>query len=382
MALFSLRLATGRALRCSPDGHVWMDHDIPGMPILMAGAPGGVVLLEAPGHGMKIGNLCAGEARLVHGFMSETAEDGTFLLKSTTEDSYLQNRSGVLFDGATPDLAAAFRVGPPAEPADAGVLRHLPESPRLDEHALARIFDERGADCIPILEALLPFFATTTVRTAWSSTKAASKSVFQPAVREHGRAGTQRFKTYTRDILKDDAERFGWSIGEESYGIPLILEPSLGKLTIGRYCSLANPSIILGNHSSRTVTTYPFAALWFEWPGTTTDLIGHVSRDVVIGNDVWIGHEAIILPGAVIGDGCVIGAGCVVGGTIPPYSVCVGNPGRVRSRRFDDATIERLLRIRWWDWEAGVIDRYLPLLLSHDIARFLDAAEQEFLLDR
>lgn len=378
MTLFSLRLATGRTLRCSPDGHVWMDHDIPGTPIVMAGEPGGIVLLEAPGQGMKIGNLSAGEARSVRGFMSEVAGDGTFTLKSTGDDSYLQNRSGVLFDGATSAQAASFDAGPYDESAAGGMLAALPDTVVLDERLLARIFEESGAECLPAVEALLPFFATTQVREAWSSTRAVSKSVFQPAVREHGRAGTQRFKTYTRDILEDDAERFGWSIGEESYGIPTILEPSLGKLTIGRYCSLANPSIILGNHSSRTVTTYPFAALWFEWPGTTTDLVGHVSRDVVIGNDVWIGHEAIILPGAVIGDGCVIGAGCVVGGTIPSYSLCVGNPGRVRSRRFDDRTIERLLRVRWWDWEAGVIDRYLPLLLSHDIERFLDAAEREF----
>ena len=57
------------------------------------------------------------------------------------------------------------------------------------------------------------------------------------------------------------------------------------------------------------------------------------SRPVIIEDDVWIGARAVILPGVTIGKGCLIGAAAVVTKSVPPYSVFVGNPGRVvRSR--------------------------------------------------
>jgi maltose O-acetyltransferase len=54
---------------------------------------------------------------------------------------------------------------------------------------------------------------------------------------------------------------------------------------------------------------------------------------VVIEDNVWIGARAIILSGAHIGEGSVIAAGAVVSRKIPPYSIVVGNPGRVVGNR-------------------------------------------------
>jgi acetyltransferase-like isoleucine patch superfamily enzyme len=54
---------------------------------------------------------------------------------------------------------------------------------------------------------------------------------------------------------------------------------------------------------------------------------GHPVR---IGNDCWIGGCVIILPGVTIGEGCTIGAGSVVTKDIPPFSVAVGAPCRVK----------------------------------------------------
>ncbi|CEL06631.1 Putative Nodulation protein L [Aspergillus calidoustus] len=51
---------------------------------------------------------------------------------------------------------------------------------------------------------------------------------------------------------------------------------------------------------------------------------------VIIGDDCWIGGNVIILPGVTIGEGCTIGAGSVVTKDIPPFSVAVGSPCRVR----------------------------------------------------
>lgn len=44
---------------------------------------------------------------------------------------------------------------------------------------------------------------------------------------------------------------------------------------------------------------------------------------------MFIGAGAIILPQSKIGNYCIIGAGAVVKGTIPDYSVVVGNPCKI-----------------------------------------------------
>lgn len=51
---------------------------------------------------------------------------------------------------------------------------------------------------------------------------------------------------------------------------------------------------------------------------------------VFIEDDCWIGGNVIILPGVRIGKGSTVGAGSVVTKDIPPYSVAVGNPCKVR----------------------------------------------------
>ena len=50
---------------------------------------------------------------------------------------------------------------------------------------------------------------------------------------------------------------------------------------------------------------------------------------VTVGTDCWIGAAAIVM--ADIGDGSTIGAGSVVTRPIPPNSVAVGSPARVKA---------------------------------------------------
>jgi acetyltransferase-like isoleucine patch superfamily enzyme len=52
------------------------------------------------------------------------------------------------------------------------------------------------------------------------------------------------------------------------------------------------------------------------------------------GVNCAFGAGAVVLADTKIGHGSIIGAGSVVGGTIPPFSVVVGNPARV-IKRFD-----------------------------------------------
>lgn len=64
---------------------------------------------------------------------------------------------------------------------------------------------------------------------------------------------------------------------------------------------------------------------------------------------MWIGYAATFMPGVKIGDGAIIAAKSIVTKDVPAYAVVGGNPATVIRYRFDEQSIERLLRIRWWD---------------------------------
>lgn len=169
------------------------------------------------------------------------------------------------------------------------------------------------------------------------------------------------------------------SAGAHTYGDPRILYYPPATVTFGRYCSIAEGvTIILANHVMSGATTYPFKLEEYRWPSQIAQsVLDFEPRDVVIGNDVWIGRGVTILCGAQIGDGAIIGADSVVRGTIPPYSVVVGNPGRVIRNRFETDIVTRFLRLRWWDWPDWKVDRHSTRMLSADPVAFLDAAEAD-----
>ena len=55
----------------------------------------------------------------------------------------------------------------------------------------------------------------------------------------------------------------------------------------------------------------------------------HFIKPIYIGESTFIGARASILPGTNIGKCCIIGACTVVKGTIPDYSIVIGNPAKV-----------------------------------------------------
>jgi len=58
---------------------------------------------------------------------------------------------------------------------------------------------------------------------------------------------------------------------------------------------------------------------------------GHKSAPISIGHNVWIGRGVTILAGVTIGDHAVIGANAVVTKSIPPYTITVGIPAKVKN---------------------------------------------------
>ena len=145
------------------------------------------------------------------------------------------------------------------------------------------------------------------------------------------------------------------------------------RLLIGKFCSIACGAKFLfnsANHALGSLSTYPFPIFYDEWglDGKNVADAWDNKGDITLGNDVWIGYEAVILAGVTIGDGAIIGARAVVTRDVPPYAIVGGVPARLIRRRFDEATIESLLALQWWDWEPERIRRALPVLQAGDIA--------------
>jgi acetyltransferase-like isoleucine patch superfamily enzyme len=177
--------------------------------------------------------------------------------------------------------------------------------------------------------------------------------------------------------LSREAARFGWDIGEFSYGRPKVRFPESGAaLTIGRFCSFADRVEILlgGNHRVDWVSTYPFSALRALWPKAPKIQDYHGSGgDVSIGHDVWLASGAFILSGVRIGHGAVVAARAVVTKDVPPYAIVGGNPATVIRYRFDESTIAALLEVAWWDLPPHQVGPLIPLLQSGRIRELIEA---------
>lgn len=128
------------------------------------------------------------------------------------------------------------------------------------------------------------------------------------------------------------------------------------KLIIGKFCSIACGAKFMltsANHKMSSLSTYPFPIFYEEWGLDAKDIRNAWDNkgNIIIGNDVWIGYEAVIMAGVTIGDGAIIGTRAVVTKDVPPYTIVGGVPAKPIRKRFDDATVERLIKLRWWDWE-------------------------------
>lgn len=163
----------------------------------------------------------------------------------------------------------------------------------------------------------------------------------------------------------------GISVGKYTYGYEYLRNKNIKS--VGAFCSIAEGVRVVPNdHRMDWVTTSPIAShtdFSFVDKNYIDEYCPEEKRRVVIGNDVWIGANAIIFEGVTIGDGAVIAAGGIVRKDVPPYAV-VGGVDKIIKYRFDKDTINKLLKIKWWEWEdEKVKDNIFHL---HNILEFIE----------
>ena len=125
-----------------------------------------------------------------------------------------------------------------------------------------------------------------------------------------------------------------------------------GRVSIGRYCAIARGV-------SFQETEHDHTALAVQHPLYERVLESEprqTSRGpITVGNDVWIGADSLVLSGVTIGDGAIIGGKSVVTDDVEPYSVVAGVPAEHKKYRFPEDVRERLLELRWWEWDESTI---------------------------
>jgi acetyltransferase-like isoleucine patch superfamily enzyme len=163
-------------------------------------------------------------------------------------------------------------------------------------------------------------------------------------------------------------------MGRESYYAPRVVKykGDTGRVVIGNFASVAPDAdfYVGGLHRIEWVSLYGLRAM-LALPGAYEDGFPHGRGDIVVGSDTWVTNGTTVMSGVTIGDGAVVGTKAVVAKDVRPYAIVVGNPAREIARRFTDAQVEALLRIRWWDWPTQLVKERVELLSSPDVDGFI-----------
>ena len=103
---------------------------------------------------------------------------------------------------------------------------------------------------------------------------------------------------------------------------------------IGPYTCLSGNTIKIGN-DCRIASHVGIYANNHNFANSKRTIRGQGSsyKGIVIEDDCWLGSGVKVIDGVTVGQGSVIGAGAVVTKNIPPYSIAVGVPAKVISRR-------------------------------------------------
>ncbi|UKM63959.1 CatB-related O-acetyltransferase [Flavobacteriaceae bacterium GSB9] len=174
----------------------------------------------------------------------------------------------------------------------------------------------------------------------------------------------QALKVHDYVFLKNDKHTI---IGNKTYDNgALVWRWTNAKLTIGKYCSIANNVRFIvdeGYHNASTITNFPLVNNLFKdellkaEKSVAQNIFKQVRQKegITIGNDVWIGMGAYIMPGVSVGNGVTIGANSVVTKDVPSYSIVAGSPAKIIKFKHSEEEIKELNKIAWWNWKEQLV---------------------------
>jgi acetyltransferase-like isoleucine patch superfamily enzyme len=155
---------------------------------------------------------------------------------------------------------------------------------------------------------------------------------------------------------------------------------------IGRYCSIGARTTVMGvDHPISRFTTANItydrqnitnAQFFADHPEIANFQVNNQEPKnglgITIGNDVWIGEDVTIARGVTVGDGAILAAKALVTKDVPPYAIVGGVPAKVIRYRFSQDIIDRLLQMKWWNYE---VQSLLSASADIPIEAFVEMAE-------
>ena len=162
------------------------------------------------------------------------------------------------------------------------------------------------------------------------------------------------------------------SLGKKSYMGRADIDGN-GTISVDNFSSISSDiKFRLGVNGTHNYHNITYTRGEFDWEVPQNFLPSGELCRIKIGSDVWIGRGSRLKctnPNnpLIIGDGAVIASDSVVVKSVPPFAIVGGNPAQIIKYRFDDKIIEKLLRIKWWDWDIDKI---------HDNFKYLNCIEE------
>ena len=129
------------------------------------------------------------------------------------------------------------------------------------------------------------------------------------------------------------------------------------EIKVGDFTSVAWDCVyelgLNGQHDYHRVTTWDYGVL--DW-----GMDYEVNKDggyLEIGSDVWIGRGCRFKVNGrlIVGDGAVVASDSVVVSNIPPFAIVGGNPAKIIKYRFPNDVVNKMLKIKWWEWDMDKI---------------------------
>jgi len=176
--------------------------------------------------------------------------------------------------------------------------------------------------------------------------------------------------------------------GEMGYGTYIANNTKLTAAKIGRFCSIAS-NVFCRNDTHPVgkpfATTSPAFYSLLKQNGETfakkqsfDEFVwcdNEKKYSLIVGNDVWIGDGALFVGAIKVGDGAIVAARSVCTKDVPPYAVVGGVPAKIIKYRYDEETINFLLKLKWWDKDVNWLRENAELMC--DIEKLKETFEDQ-----